>query len=126
VGVCRKRRREMKPIKVELYDQEVHRKLDIILAYVRSINKKEIRAMKEFDDLVAVVDAQGTVVDGLNVAVDGIIEKLNAVLAELANTVDPVQVAALTAKAQGYIDAVAAQKDELIAAVQNVPEVPVE
>jgi hypothetical protein len=102
-------------------DRDTVQKIDKILQIVQAIKKQEGVQMKEFDDLVAVVNSQATVVDGLNTAVDGIVTKLNDVLSQLANTVDPVQVQALTAQAQGFIDALAADKDKLAAAVQNVP-----
>ena len=77
--------------------------------------------MKEVDELIAVVNAEQTVVDGLTTAVDGIVQKLNEVLGQLANTVDPAQISALTAQAQSFVDALSADKDRLTEAVVNVP-----
>jgi hypothetical protein len=77
--------------------------------------------MKELDDLIGVVNAQQTIVDGLGVTVDAVIAKLNELATAITNTVDPNVLKALSDKTIGWTQSLTANKDRLIAAVTNVP-----
>lgn len=101
-------------------DSSIDHKLDKILQGLKDIQKTEEKEMKEFDDLVAVVNSEKTVVDGLSTAVDTIVADITVLLNKIADAPTPEAVQALTAEAQEYINSISAGKDQLVAAVQNV------
>lgn len=109
-------------IDLKFDDELINRKLDLILAFLKDIRRKEVKLMKEFDDLVTQVNATQGVVESVEVLIDGVIVKINDILAQLANTTDPVQVAALTAKLNALTVGLQEKASALAAAVPaNAP-----